>query len=59
MQIGEIVYQTDGVRVYECKIRNVIFETDGVAFDESAVGKSIYLSRAEAEAALAESEDTP
>lgn len=55
MQIGDIVYQTDGLRVYESKIRNVIFETDGVPFDESAVGRSIYLTRAESEAALAAS----
>lgn len=48
MQIGDIVYQTDGLRVYESKIKNVIFEMDGVPFDESAVGRSIYLICAEA-----------
>ena len=51
------VYETDGVRVYEHTVREVIYETaGGPAFDKNAIGKSIFLSRAEAEKALQEME---
>lgn len=51
------VYETDGVRVYEHTVREVIYETaGGPAFDKNAVGKSIFLTRAEAERALQEME---
>lgn len=59
-KVGDIVYQTDGVNVYEnevCEIslskRAVIYYTENaVAFDETALGKSIFLTRQEAEAKL-------
>ena len=51
------VYETDGVRVYEHTVREVIYETaGGPAFDKNAIGKSIFLTREEAEKALAEME---
>lgn len=51
------VYETDGVRVYEHTVREVIYETaGGPAFDKNAIGKSIFLIRAEAERALQEME---
>ena len=51
------VYETDGVRVYEHTVREIIYETaGGPAFDKNAIGKSIFLTRAEAERALAEME---
>lgn len=51
------VYETDGARVYEHTVREVIYETaDGPAFDKNAIGKSIFLTRAEAERALQEME---
>ena len=47
------VYETDGVRVYEHTVREVIYETaGGPAFDKNAIGKSIFLTRAEAERAI-------
>ena len=47
------VYETDGVRVYEHTVREVIYETaGGPAFDKNAIGKSIFLSREEAEKAM-------
>ena len=47
------VYETDGVRVYEHTVREAIYETvGGPAFDKNAIGKSIFLTRAEAEKAL-------
>lgn len=51
------VYETDGVRVYEHTVREIIYETaGGPAFDKNAIGQSIFLTRAEAERALAEME---
>ena len=47
------VYETDGVRVYEHTVREVIYETaGGPAFDKNAIGKSIFLTRAEADQVL-------
>ena len=51
------VYETDGVMVYEHAVREDIYETaGGPAFDKNAIGKSIFLTRAEAERALQEME---
>ena len=51
------VYETDGARVYEHTVREVIYETaGGPAFDKNAIGKSIFLTRAEAERAIQEME---
>ena len=33
-------------------IRNIIYDTDGIAFDERAIGKSVFLTREAAEKAL-------
>lgn len=47
------VYETDGVRVYEHTVREIIYETaGGPAFDKNAIGKRIFLTRAEAERAM-------
>ena len=58
-KVGDTVYETDGVRIYESTIdevtyytNNVIYYTSGVAFDETAIGHSIFLTREEAEAKL-------
>lgn len=53
-KVGDTVYQTDGCRIYESTVREIIYDTDGIAFDETAIGKSVFLTREEAEAALAE-----
>lgn len=60
-KVGQMVYQTDGTRIYESCITHVeiysfatVFYTDGVTFDETAIGQSIYLTREQAECALAE-----
>lgn len=47
-KVGDIVYQTDGVKIYESTIKNVIYETESIAFDERAIGQSIFLTREEA-----------
>ncbi len=50
--VGDTVYQTDGVNVYESTIQNIIYDTGHFAFDDNAIGRSIFLTREEAEAAL-------
>lgn len=58
-KLGDKVYQTDGVRIYESIIdeitftaKHTIFVTENIAFDERAIGNSVFLSYAEAEAHL-------
>ena len=58
-KVGDKIYQTDGFRIYESMIveitfykQKMIFVTENVAFDERAIGKSIFLTREEAERAL-------
>lgn len=55
-KVGDTVYQTDGFRIYESVVRKIIYDTEGegIAFDETAIGTSVFLTREEAEAALAE-----
>ena len=62
VKVGDTVYQVDSVRIYESKITaiyqdgigKIIYDTDGIAFDERAIGKSIFLTREDAEQALKE-----
>ena len=56
-KIGDKIYQTDGIRIYEstiCEIdvttKHTIFVTENIAFDERAIGETIFLSYSEAEA---------
>lgn len=54
-KIGDTIYEIDnGGKIYESKIRNIIYNTTGIAFDETAIGKSVYLTRESAKKALAE-----
>lgn len=50
-KVGDKVYQTDGIRIYESTI-HMIYCTENISFDERAIGKSIFLTREEAEKAL-------
>jgi len=58
-KVGGTVYQTDGVRIYESTIdevtyytNNVVYYTSGIAFDETAIGHSVFLTREEAKQIL-------
>ena len=58
-KLGDKIYQTDGVRIYESTISEItltakrtIFVTENIVFDERAIGNSVFLSYAEAEAHL-------
>lgn len=50
-KVGDTVYQTDGERVYASVVKNVLYDTDGIAFDETAIGESVFLYVEEAEIA--------
>ena len=58
-KIGDIVYQTDGIRIYELEVFDVsirknkpYYETESIDFDEDAIGKTVFLCREDAEKAL-------
>lgn len=48
-KVGDTVYQTDGEKVYESVVKNVIYDTSGIAFNETAIGKGVFLTHEEAE----------
>ena len=50
-KLGDTVYQIGAERVYESEVKWIIFDCDDIAFDERAIGGSIFLTRDEAEAA--------
>ena len=61
LKVGDTVYQTDGIRIYELEVFDVslrknkpYYETESVDFDSDAIGKTVFLTREEAEKALAE-----
>ena len=60
-KVGDKIYQTDGVRIYESTVmeityttKNVVYCTENICFDETAIGKSIFLTKEEAEQKLKE-----
>lgn len=55
-KVGDTVYQVDAERVYPSVVKAVIYDTDGIAFDERAIGKTVFTSPEEAEQALKERE---
>ena len=63
-KLGDTVYQTDGVRVYQGEIieisltpKHFIFTADIVCFDERAIGTRVFLTREEAEKRLKEMQE--
>lgn len=49
IKVGDTVYETDGIKIYERKIKNIVYDTGGIAFDERAIGKSVFLNRKDVE----------
>ena len=56
-KVGDTVYQTDGIRIYELEVFDVslnlknykpYYDTESIGFDADAIGKSIFLTREEA-----------
>lgn len=47
--VGDKVYQHDAAgTIYESGITKIIYDTNGIAFDERAIGKSVFLTEEEA-----------
>ena len=53
-KVGDTVYQIDAERVFESKVKAIVYDTENIAFDERAIGKTVFLTREEAEKALKE-----
>ncbi len=60
-KVGDTVYQTDGIRIYELEILDIslrknkpYYETESIDFDNDAIGKTVFLTKEEAEKALKE-----
>ena len=58
-KVGDKIYQTDGIRIYESTINEIIFTTqkmicvtENIAFDETAIGTRIFFDKKEAQAKL-------
>lgn len=58
-KLGDKIYQTDGIRIYESTISEITFTaqkmicvTENIVFDETAIGKSIFLDKKEVQAKL-------
>lgn len=58
-KVGDKIYQADETRIYESTINEItlytqktLFVTENVAFDETAIGKGIFLTQKEAEAKM-------
>ncbi len=59
LKIGDTVYQCDGFRIYSSTIHDIyvhegrtIYDTDGIAFDNRAIGTSVFTSKEEAQKLL-------
>ena len=54
-KVGDNVYQLDSAGdIYKSEVTQVVYNTKGIAFDERAIGKFVFLTREEAEKAIAE-----
>lgn len=53
-KVGDTVYQIDAERVFKSKVKAFVYVTENIAFDERAIGKTVFLTREEAEKALKE-----
>ena len=50
--VGDRVWQTDGIGVYALKVKRLIYDCGYIAFDAAAVGKRIFKTSSDAEAAM-------
>lgn len=53
VKVGDTVYQTDTAgRIYAGTVKNIIYDTSSIAFDERAIGITVFLTKEEALKAL-------
>ena len=56
-KVGDKIYQLDTAGdIYESEITQIIYDTKGIAFDERAIGKTVFLTKEEAKEKLKELE---
>ncbi len=48
-KVGDTVYQTDSERVDEYVVDNIYYSTDLITFEESDIGRLVFINREEAE----------
>lgn len=52
-KVGDTVYQTDTAgQIYASTVKNIIYDTSSIAFDERAIGTTVFLTKEQAEKAL-------
>lgn len=51
--IGDSIWQTNGINVFKLKVNRLIYDCGYIAFDASAIGKTVFKTEDEAEATLA------
>lgn len=51
-EVGDKVFQQNGVDVFESQVKKIIYDCGHFAFDEESIGERVFLSRESAEAAL-------
>ena len=51
-KIGDTVYQADTERIYGLEVKKVIYDCGHIAFDDEAIGKTVFLTREATEDAL-------
>lgn len=52
-KVGDTVYQTDTAgQIYASTVKNIIYDTSSIAFDERAIGTTVFLTKEEALKAL-------
>lgn len=53
VKVGDTVYQTDTAgQIYASTVKNIIYDTSSIAFDERAIGTTVFLTKEQAEKAL-------
>lgn len=53
VKVGDKVYQLDAAGdIYESEVKQVIYNTKGISFDERSIGRTVFLTREDAESAL-------
>ena len=57
LKVGDSVWQTDGIDVYELKVKRLICDCGYIAFDAAAVGKRVFKTSSEAETAMAKAKE--
>ena len=54
-KVGDMVYEVGTDKeIYQSTITKIIYDTNGIAFDETAIGKTVFLTKEQAEEKLKE-----